>query len=329
MMKAIHVVILIAALGATGCRTISSHDYAGFAHTMDEIVSDAKATDDRIHIIHLRYRVATAPDDPLTTDSFQIVSGETDAALSESLEIRSAALEVLRAYSSMVDVMASGARFREVSQSVAMLEPSVVYLHQVTGLAEGTEGLTAATTNLARTPEVRERTVARDALVGITFLTKHTASVALGSTSSRVLATAIGSAAGYQLNRKRREQLLAIMEQSQPDIAKISSIVESSNNAIKAATRVMVESIVAHANSVRPRRDDPARIAFDADIAGLLEDKNTIMTNLDSLATAMKLFPTAHTELIASLQNKPTNRQALHTLVREAKRMETDFRSLK
>lgn len=317
---------------ALGCRTIATERYHGFAELTNGIFANAQETDDRVHLIHVRFRVVTASDDPLTPSSFQVISGATDAELAEALEIRTAAVGVLLHYSHLVDVIASGESPGQIAKVARQLEPSVQEFQDVAGLHEAgpVPEVTAAADEARRLKAIASRsTLAHSAMASLKFISKRSVSFALGPAGTRLLAAAIGTTASYGMSRRRQRELLDIMQHTQPDLETLSSIVARSNDAIRTATDLMVAEIVSRANAVRPPRDDPHRIAFDADIAALLENKDTIMENLDSLAITMTHFPSAHAELIALLEGKPTNRQSLRALSREAQRIEQDFQSLK
>ena len=130
------------------------------------------------------------------------------------------------------------------------------------------------------------------------------------------------------IETKRIDALKSIMDSSQKDLEKLAGLLMGSNNKIQLLVEKMRNSIIGHANLARPPYQSAQRYDFDKNIAEQIQEIQEILASLNSISDGIAKIPITHKEIRETLDKKPSNMEALKSLVQEAQRVNKFYRSL-
>lgn len=145
---------------------------------------------------------------------------------------------------------------------------------------------------------------------------------------TNAFATILDEAARSLTNSMRRDALKKAMTSAQPGIEKLSELIQKDNQRIGLFVQLIRDSYIKHANLSRPDYGTNERYKSDLEVATALEEFQQIQYSLTSSSKAVNSLPTAHRELLDSLDNQSSRLNSLSELVAEAKRLNGFYKNL-
>jgi len=132
------IVIALLAFAATGCSSIPTGRYQAFSAASEDVQSVISDTDARIEKRQRDFAVLTAPNEPITANTFKPNIAGTIFDISSQLRSREAVLDVLVKYSKILESLAGKDSSSDVDKSAQNLAASL------NGLPAIGDGSTAA-----------------------------------------------------------------------------------------------------------------------------------------------------------------------------------------
>lgn len=145
---------------------------------------------------------------------------------------------------------------------------------------------------------------------------------------SNAFASILDEAARNLTNAMRRDALKKAMTSAQPGIEKLSELIQKDNQRIGLFVQLIRDSYIKHANLARPAYGTNERYKSDLEVATTLEEFQQIQNSLTSSSKAASSLPTAHRELLESLDNQSSRLNSLSELVAEAKHLNGFYKNL-
>lgn len=275
-------VTVLLVLIIAGCSTIPTGRYEALHGASAEILSKSSQTYHRIELLQRDFAVLTAPNQPLTAESFLPTAQGMSYDIGPELHVRENALRVLVDYTALLYTLASRNNGADVDRAAQELGAS---LSGITGAAEG--------------PPI-----------------------------GNLMATVADGVARGVTEQIRSEALATAMDQAQPAVTALCSLVRGSNEKIVVFVTIMESRYIAHANDNRPPYGSWARYTFDQEVAGRLEKISQIRQVLSIQAAALEKFPEAHREIRASLEQRESTPVALRAMLGEAHRLQEFYENL-
>jgi len=242
----------------------------------------------RIEELQRRFAITTAPDSKITRNTFKPQIDGESYDLTPELRFREAALQVLVDYAAVLQAFSSKDYMTEVDKATQRLAGSLNNLSNTSNLLEAADG----------------------------------------SKISGILATLVNKIAKQLIKQKKEKALKQVMDMAQSDIEQLSQLIAESNIKIKIAVGIMLNRIIAHANTARPEFGTAERYEFDEQIANIITDVEEIESSLQRMNVAISKFPQAHKEIRNELDKKQTTFKSLQILIQEAKQAKKFYKHL-
>jgi len=282
-------VLLLWIIALSACATSAPiGKYQALKNSSQSLLSNTTDTYTRIEKLQRRVVITSAPDKPINEDTFKPQIDGQSYDLVPELRYREAAFEVLVKYLTVLSVLSSKDYMADVDKASIELSGS----HQ--SLMESSKIIDSA----------------------------HASQVA------GIFATMIDAIGRPIIETKRIDALKSIMDSSQGDLEKLAGLLVGSNKKIQVLVEKMSNSIIGHANLTRPPYQSAQRYDFDKNIAEQIQEIQEILASLNSISDGVAKIPIAHKEIRETLDKKPSNMEALKSLVQEAQRVNKFYRSL-
>jgi hypothetical protein len=281
-------ILICAAMGLGGCISIPAGKYEAFRDSGQSLLTNTGETYVRIERLQRQFAVVTAPDSEISIDTFRPQFEDKSFDLSPDLRLREAAFEVLVKYLNLLSTLSSKNR--------------------VPGVDRAYQELSASLKNLVESSKAVDRDEVSKAS-DINFSFDDAADRRMGK-------------------RQRLNALREMMDSEQTAVESLCRLVLKSNKKISARVQVMLKTIVAHANIVRPPQGSLQRYHFDARIGALIAESEEIEASLETMSKAVSQIPEAHKEIRADLDREATSFDALHMLLQQAQRAKKIYRGL-
>jgi len=243
----------------------------------------------KIEQLQKRFAITTAPNSKINRNTFKPQIAGESYDLTPELRFREAALQVLVDYAAILQAFSSKDYMSQVDNA--------------------TQHLAGSLNNLLETSKSME---AVD-----------------GSKISGILATLVNKISKQFIQQKKEEALKQVMHMAQPDIEQLSKLITESNAKIKIAVGIMLNRIMAHANSARPEYGTAERYEFDKEIANIITEVEGIESAIEVINAAISEFPQAHQEIRTELDKKQTTFKSLQILIQEANQAKRFYQHLK
>ncbi len=147
--------------------------------------------------------------------------------------------------------------------------------------------------------------------------------------NSGILATAIDGLGHAYIEHQRVVALERAMDTSQTPIEQLAAFVITNDNTVRDTLKQMEKYYLKDANLLRPRTPGAERLAFDAYIAGVVDQFNDVQSTFVGLDGAVANLPKAHAELIRSMCSEKPSLDGLKELIGEANRLSKFYKSAK
>ncbi len=282
-------VLLLCALTLSACATSVSVDkYQTLKDSSQSLLTNTTDTYTRIEKLQRRFVITSAPNEPINRDTFKPQINGQSYDLVPELRYREEAFEVLVKYLTVLSALSSKDYMTDIDKASVELYGSMQTLMENSKVVDSSHA-----------PQV-----------------------------AGIFATLIDTISRPIVESKRIDALKSIMDSSQLDLEKLSSLIVGSNKKIQVMVWEMLDSIIKHANLARPPYQSAHRYVFDEDIAELTEEVQEISASLDAISNGISQIPIAHKEIRETLDKKPSNMEALKVLVQEAQRVNKFYRSL-
>ena len=273
-----------------GCSSVPVANYQALQKSSATVLTNTTETFTRIEKMQQHYEVVVSPNSQITPDSFDPpVIPGLPTDIIPELRFREMALTTLVKY---IDVLAA---FSEKDYATAVDKASVELAGSLKNLGTASKVLSAA-----------------DA-----------------KNVGGIFATVVDVIGQEVVREKRVAALKSVMHNSQNDIKALADLMAHDNEKIAALVDNMLARIVAHANQDRPPFGTAARIDFDERISLQICEAKAIKESLKSISAAILQIPKAHQEIQDILGKKPSDFDALKSLVQEAQRANSFYRDLK
>ena len=272
-----------------GCASIPEGKFEVLKNSSQSLLTNTKDTYVRIEKMQRRFAVVTAPNSKIDIDTFKPKIGEQSFDLTPELRFRESAFEVLVKYNQVLYGISSKDYMGAVDKASQELAGSLNNLNQSS-----------------------------------LKMSKDDASKASG-----IIATFIDLTGKEIVKGRRADALRKVMDLHQKDIENLSVLIVGSNDKIGKYVKIMVERILTHANfAMRPDYGSASRYFFDMEIAEVIAETEDIQASLSSVNKGVLKIPEAHKEIRDELDKKPTNLDALHSLIQEVENANSFYRTL-
>ena len=281
--------LLWIALILSGCSaTIPVGKYDTLKSSTELLASNTADTFLRIERLQRRFTVVTAPDSPLTMNTFRPAFGGMSFDIVPELNFRESALNVIVRYTRALYTLSSKDYVSDVDKASQEFAAGVKDFAENAGAQRSGE-----------------------------------AAVASGA-----LATLVDVMGRQVVNQGREEGLRMAMDTAQQSITELCNLIAGSNTRISQAVDLMAGRILAHANTIRPPFATAGRYEFDAGMAEFADEIASIHGSLDVMSRAVKHIPRAHKEIREALAKHQSTFESLHSLIQEVQRASKFYRSL-
>jgi hypothetical protein len=281
-------ILVCTAVTLGGCTSIPTGKYEALRNSGQSLLANTGETYARIERLQRQFTVVTAPDSEIDMDTFKPQFEDKSFDLSPDLRFRESAFEVLVKYLNVLSTLSARSRF--------------------SGADRASQELSASLKNLVETSKVVDKDDA--------------------SKASDISAS-FGDAIDHQMGkRKRLNALKKMMDLEQNNVERLSQLIVKSNKKISGVVQVMLKTIIAHANSVRPPYGSLERYHFDIRVAEIIAESKEIETSLEVMGKAVSQIPRAHEEIRTDLDKEATSFEALYTLLHEAQHANKIYRGL-
>ncbi len=282
-------VLLLWIIALSACATSAPiGKYQALKNSSQSLLSNTTDTYTRIEKLQRRFVITSAPDKPINEDTFKPQIDGQSYDLVPELRYREAAFEVLVKYLTVLSVLSSKDYMADVDKASIELSGSLQSLMESSKIIDSA----------------------------------HASQVA------GIFATMIDAIGRPIIETKRIDALKSIMDSSQGDLEKLAGLLVGSNKKIQVLVEKMSNSIIGHANLTRPPYQSAQRYDFDKNIAEQIQEIQEILASLNSISDGVAKIPIAHKEIRETLDKKPSNMEALKSLVQEAQRVNKFYRSL-
>lgn len=269
--------------------SVSVVKYQILKDSSQSLLTNTVDTYTRIEKLQRRFVVTSAPDKTINLNTFKPLTDDGQSYdIVPALRYREQAFEVIVKYLNVLSALSSKDYMSDIDKASIELSSSLQTLVEKTNVMDA-----------AKAPQV-----------------------------AGIFSTLIDTISRPIVEEKRIDALKSIMDSSQGDLETLTKLLVGSNTKIRDFVEKARDSIIQHSNIARPPYKSSLRYDYDKNIADQLQEIEDILASLDTISKGMTKLPAAHKEIRDSLEQKPSNMEALKGLVQEAQRVNKFYRSL-
>lgn len=149
-----------------------------------------------------------------------------------------------------------------------------------------------------------------------------------GATAANGLASAVDTITRVVTSESRKDALKAVMRVAQPGIEALVRLFHEDRAKIATFSDLMKTSYLNHAQRARPPFGTWDRYRFDQEIAAVLEEFEQVQGALTAADVSLAKLPSAHRQLLESLDDRERPIDALRDMIREARQLQKFYRAL-